>query len=201
MEKIGEGAEAVLYKQKDVVIKERIKKGYRLAEIDDRLRKLRTRREAKILERVEKFGFTPRMLRADEPKRVIEMDFIDGDKLRDVLNEKNCRELCDEMGRRVAELHNLNIIHSDLTTSNMIIGKGKIYFIDFGLSFESTKVEDKAVDLHLLRQALESKHHLIWERAFEAVLSAYRKSAKQGAEVIRRLEIVEKRGRNKSKGS
>lgn len=201
MEKIGEGAEAIIFRERAIVTKERIKKGYRLPEIDDRLRKLRTRKEARILEKVEKYGFAPRMLKLDEEKRSIQMDYIDGKKLRDALDKKNLKELCGEIGMRVAQLHNLNIIHSDLTTSNMILHEGKVYFIDFGLSFESAKVEDKAVDLHLLRQALESKHHELWEMAFEAVLKAYMANAKQGAEVIKRLESVENRGRNKSKGS
>jgi len=202
MEKVGEGAEATVFRDRSKAIKERIRKGYRLPEIDVRLRKLRTRKEARILEKVERYGFTPRMLRVDEVANKIEMDFIDGKKLRDCLNARNCRKLCGEIGKKVAELHNLNIIHSDLTTSNMILKEGKLYFIDFGLSYESTKVEDKAVDLHLLRQALESKHHEIWERAFEAVLKGYNKGAKQqGIEIIRRLEAVESRGRNKNKGS
>jgi len=201
MEKISEGAEAVILRDRAKVIKERIRKGYRLPEIDERLRKLRTRKEAKILEKVEKYGFTPRMLKVDEESRSIQMDYIEGKKLREVLDAKNFKGLCEEIGKRVAELHNLNIIHSDLTTSNMILHEGRIFFIDFGLSYESTKIEDKAVDLHLLRQALESKHYEIWEEAFGAVLKAYRASAKNGAEIIRRLETVESRGRNKNKGS
>ena len=43
-------------------------------------------------------------------------------------------------------------------TNDMIYDK-KIYLIDFGLSLYSNKPEDKAVDLHLLKQALESKHY------------------------------------------
>lgn len=201
MEKIGDGAEAVIFKDKAKVIKERIKKSYRLPEIDGRLRKLRTRKEAKILEKIEKYGFSPRILKVDECKGSIEMDFISGKRLRDALGAKNLKELCGQIGSMVAELHNLGIIHSDLTTSNMILHDCKIYFLDFGLSFESHKVEDMAVDLHLLRQALESKHPKLWEKAFAAVIKDYGRIAARGAETITRLEAVESRGRNKSKGS
>ena len=95
-------------------------------------------------------------------------------------------------------LHNSAIIHGDLTTSNMILNK-EIYLIDFGLSFFSEKSEDKAVDLHLLKEALESKHYKIWEDAFKIVLEAYRKEAKRASETLKRLEQVEKRGRYRAK--
>ena len=72
----------------------------------------------------------------------------------------------------------------------------EIYFIDFGLSFFSQKIEDKAVDLHLLKQALESKHYKIWEKCFKEVLEGY-KAAKDYNEVMARFEKVEKRGRQR----
>jgi len=68
----------------------------------------------------------------------------------------------------------------------------KVFFIDFGLSFVSTKTEDKAVDLHLLKQALESKHYKIWKDCFNAVLEEYNNKL-----ILDRLMVVEKRGRNK----
>ena len=45
---IGHGAEAVIYREKDSVVKDRISKSYRHPEIDFKLRKFRTRREAKV---------------------------------------------------------------------------------------------------------------------------------------------------------
>jgi TP53 regulating kinase-like protein len=200
MERIGDGAEAVIYRDGDTAVKERIRKGYRIIEIDERLRKFRTRREAKLIEKVGKLGFGPRFIDSDEKNMKIRMGFIDGRKVRDIIDQNNLKRLCQEIGKGVAELHNNKIIHSDLTTSNMIF-KDKIYFIDFGLSFESAKVEDKAVDLHLLRQALESKHHELYEQAFKEVMDSYMQHAKDAAEVQERFSVVEKRGRYKSKGS
>ena len=103
-----------------------------------------------------------------------------------------------ELGQKIALIHNNNIIHGDLTTSNFIFKK-KIYFIDFGLTFESIEIEHKAVDLHLLKQALESKHYKIWEDAYKIALKNYVKEAKDGKEILKRLEEVEKRGRYKHK--
>jgi Kae1-associated kinase Bud32 len=80
----------------------------------------------------------------------------------------------------------------------MVFNK-EIYFIDFGLSFFSRKIEDKAVDLHLLKEALESKHSGIWEKSYKAALEGYLKNASDGKEVLKRIKIVEKRGRYKHK--
>ena len=80
----------------------------------------------------------------------------------------------------------------------MILNK-KIYFIDFWLSFFSKKIEDKAVDLHLLKEALESKHSKIWEKSYKAVIDSYVKKAVDGKEILKRIKIVEKRGRYKNK--
>ena len=80
-----------------------------------------------------------------------------------------------------------------------MIFNNEIFFIDFGLSFFSHKIEDRAVDLHLLKEALESKHSKIWEKCYKAALGSYAKKSKDGKQVIKRLEVVEKRGRYKHK--
>jgi len=99
------------------------------------------------------------------------------------------------IGEQVAILHNLNIIHSDLTTSNMVLSNKKIYFIDFGLSFHSTRIEDKAVDLHLLKQALEAKHFSCWKKLFRSFLKGY--NPKEKSKILTQLKKVESRGRYK----
>ena len=81
----------------------------------------------------------------------------------------------------------------------MIMKDDKIYFIDFGLAVFSHKVEDKAVDIHLLREALNSKHYTIYEEAFKAFLKGYKKRSDNYQEIMNRLEKVESRGRDKGK--
>ena len=100
------------------------------------------------------------------------------------------------IGKDIAKLHDNNIIHGDLTTSNMILVKDKIFFIDFGLGYTSHKLEDKAVDLHLLRQALEAKHFKHYKTLWKAVESGY-KTSKNSKTTLERLIAVEKRGRYK----
>ncbi|MBW2973948.1 Kae1-associated serine/threonine protein kinase [Candidatus Woesearchaeota archaeon] len=195
---IGQGAEAILYKEENKVLKDRISKDYRQKDLDTSLRKARTRREAKVLTKLKEIGVPgPELLEMDDKNMQISMSFVEGDKLRDVLH-KNHIELSKEIGRKVAKLHANDIIHADLTTSNMILGD-EIHFIDFGLSFFSTKEEDKAVDLHLLDRALESKHHEIYEECLKAVLEGYKEAYPDAEKVLKRLEKVQSRGRNKKK--
>ena len=75
--------------------------------------------------------------------------------------------------------------------------KFKVYFIDFGLGFESNRIEDKAVDLHLIKQALEAKHFRYFESFFSNVLKGY-KTSKNSSIVLQRLDKVESRGRYKA---
>jgi TP53 regulating kinase-like protein len=226
---IAQGAEAKLFKSEKSVIKNRIPKGYRLQILDERLRKQRTKREAKILEKAHKLIPVPKLIKSDEKNKKIEIEFIDGLKLSNNLNSlDNNLKLCKTIGQQIALLHDNNIIHGDLTTSNMIyvpLNKlsskpkalshkllnnaaqvsitdnpshmnFKVYFIDFGLSFESSKAEDKAVDLHLIKQALEAKHFAHYESFWKAILEGY-KLSKTSKETLKRLEAVEKRGRYK----
>ncbi|HLC62236.1 MAG TPA: KEOPS complex kinase/ATPase Bud32, partial [Candidatus Nanoarchaeia archaeon] len=157
---IAQGAEAKLFLEDGRILKERFAKTYRIPEIDDKLRGFRTRREAKVLHKLEMINFpAPKLIKSDEKEQIL-IEKIDGKLVKDILEKKKYNRLSEEIGKKVAVLHNNLIIHGDLTTSNMIYSK-EIYFIDFGLSFFSEKAEDKAVDLHLLKEALESKHYKI----------------------------------------
>jgi len=196
--KLDSGAEATIYLEGSTIIKDRLKKGYRHPEIDEKLRKFRTRREAKVLDKLKAIDFpAPALHDMCDRAMQLRMEMIQGNKIRDILY-RDPIVLSEEIGKKIGILHANDIIHGDLTTSNMILEK-EIKFIDFGLSFFSTKAEDKAVDLHLLRQALESKHYNIWEKCFEAALKGYKQSYPEYKDVLNRLEKVESRGRNKAK--
>ena len=195
---IDKGAEATISLDNNVILKDRVEKSYRLKQIDEKLRKFRTRREAKVLNKLEELNFpAPRLHAMCDQAMQLRMDMIQGNKLRDVLYKEPVA-LSQEIGKKIGILHSNDIIHGDLTTSNMILDN-EIKFIDFGLSFFSHKEEDKAVDLHLLRQALESKHYNIWEKCFEAALKGYRQTYPEANLVLDRLEKVESRGSNKNK--
>ena len=203
MIKIAQGAEAVLYQDRGTIIKERLSKAYRLPHLDESIRKFRTRREAKILQKLEELNFPAPHLRDFSDKRMsLVMDFIPGEKLRDILAvEDDYDLLAQKIGITVGLLHNRDIIHGDLTTSNMIKHgeTGELFLIDFGLSFFSEKAEDKAVDLHLLDRALESKHYQYYPEIFDKVLEGYKKSNPEAEKILERFKQVQKRGRNKKK--
>jgi len=193
---LGQGAEAIITRNGASVRKDRPKKNYRIDQIDDKLRGQRTRREAKILERLAKAGVpVPELTSVDDKKMFIDMSFLDGSKLRDVLDESP--KLAYEFGLLVGRMHKEDVVHGDLTTSNVIRASEKLHLIDFGLSFVSVKVEDKAVDLHVLDRALESTHFAVYPVAFDSVLLGYKEGNPNHAGVIERLEVVRARGRNK----
>lgn len=194
---LGRGAEAIVTLDKKIVLKNRIEKTYRHPEIDKKLRKLRTRSEAKILEKINTIIPSPKVISVDENKGKIELEYIKGKKISDNLENTDYQKVCEKIGKNLAKIHDKDIIHGDLTTSNMIIKENKVYFIDFGLGFHSPKIEDKAVDLHLIKQALEAKHPSIWEDAYKSVIRGY-KFSKNSDKVISQLEKVEKRGRYKA---
>lgn len=195
---IAQGAEAILHRQENAVVKERVAKDYRVPALDAKLRKSRTRREASILAKLQEFGFpAPKLHKMDDKNMQLTMDFIDGKQVKDILHE-NPVALSKEIGKKLGVLHAHDIIHADLTTSNMILNS-EVHFIDFGLSFVSQKPEDKAVDLHLLDRALESKHHDIYSLCIAAVHDGYREGNPDWQPVFARLEKVQARGRNKQK--
>src|SRR3989344_5944050 len=148
MKIIKQGAEAVIKLSKNKIIKERIKKNYRIKEIDEKLRKFRTKRESNILKKAV-FVNVPKVYNTNEKDMIIEMEYIKGILLKDFLNKNNLNEIlkiCNLLGNNIAQLHDHEIIHGDLTTTNLILKDDKVYFIDFGLAFISHKSEDKAVD-------------------------------------------------------
>jgi Kae1-associated kinase Bud32 len=192
MKLISQAAEAKIYLDGKNIIKDRIKKGYRIAFIDNKLIKQRTKKEAKILLKLTEL--CPKLISA-ESNRIV-MEYIKGPTLKNILNKKP--ELAFMAGKEIAKIHSKEIIHGDLTTSNMILSNKKLIIIDFGLSFYSKKTEDQAVDIHLFKQALMSKHHAVYEEAYNYFIDGY-KSYKNSKEVLSRLNDVEKRGRYKGK--
>ncbi|WP_258084361.1 Kae1-associated kinase Bud32 [Thermococcus thermotolerans] len=214
MELIKQGAEAKIYLAdfeeffgvdllpgEKVVIKHRIPKRYRIKEIDTKLRKERTVREARVLHRAKKFGVNcPYVYEVDMREMKIAMEFIDGERLKELLERLPMEErlrLCREIGRQIGRLHEAGIVHGDLTTSNMILRDGKVYLIDFGLADFDSTLEARGVDLHLLKRAMESTHYTWFERGFEAVLGGYAEIRGEGAreEIEVKIEEIESRGR------
>jgi len=194
------GAEAIITLKDNHIIKNRIKKSYRIQLLDEKLRKSRTKSEAKIINKLQNIIPVPKILKTDEKQEII-MEFVSGKKLSENLEFLDYKKICRLIGENIAIMHNQGIIHGDLTTSNMIYvnEKEKVYFIDFGIAFHSKKIEDKAVDIHLLQQALEAKHFTIWQDCFNIILKEYEKTSNQGKEILQRIKVIESRGRYREK--
>jgi len=189
MKLIAQGAEAKIYDKGNTITKHRIKKSYRLPEIDQKLRKSRTRAEAKLIQMASRANVpVPKILDVDEKTMKLEIEKIQGDKVRDVLQP----EICKTIGKELLKLHKANIVHGDLTTSNMILRGKEVVLIDFGLAQYTEKTEDKAVDLHLFKECLKSKHFDIWQDCWKEFLKSYKDK-----DVLERLKKVELRGKYK----
>ncbi|MFO7618643.1 MAG: KEOPS complex kinase/ATPase Bud32 [Thermoplasmata archaeon] len=197
---IARGAEAVLTKGtwhgRPVIIKERIAKTYRVGELDIRLRLSRTRSEAQLMAQARAAGVrTPLVYDIDQAKCVIVMEFLEGLTAKAVLQElPNREQLAMEIGRKVSLLHRSDIIHGDLTTSNIIFQGQEPCFIDFGLGERSQELERKGVDMHLLKEALGSAHSE-HEGLFHAVACGYVEGYPEGERVLALVEEIESRGR------
>ena len=195
---IEQGAEAKIFFKDGTIIKERIQKEYRYPDLDLNIRKKNTRKEVKLLQKAGEYIPVPRVFVHSDITMTIQMEHIEGKKLRDVIESVDRKNIFTRVGRKIGKLHNAHIIHGDLTTSNILI-HDKIYFIDFGLGFVSTKIEDKAVDLHIIKKALENKHYMHAEECFRYLLEGYSKENTDTAAILQRLEKVEKRGHYKQK--
>ncbi len=198
MQLLKRGAEAEIWlKKKNIVIKKRVKKGYRISQLDRKLRARRTRAEIRLMERARRAGLhVPRIIR--HGKYFFEMEFIDGVQLKQILNKENYLYFGRIVGRMLATLHSSNLIHGDFTTSNIIVKDNKIHLIDFGLGFVSTSVEDKATDIHVFEETTKATHPEIFEEFVSAVLHEYvHNMGVDGRRILSRLEKIRERGRYK----
>lgn len=188
------GAEAKVYALKDMIIKHRIPKNYRHPEIDRMLVRKRTRSERKILRKLNYNKIdVPKVLNIDgyHEDSTICMEKIEGTILRD-LDIKDSHMFC--LGSLVRKIHEVGVIHGDLTTSNFIFSNdNRIFAIDFGLSFLSEKSEDKAVDLYVFERAIKCFHN---EDLLRSFYEGYGVS-----ETIKKLEEVRKRGRKREESA
>ena len=197
------GAEAEIclsnYMGFKVVKKKRVQKEYRIKDINDRLISFRIKEEVKLITGARRQGVSvPIIYDIDLEEGSITMEYIEGKRIKDILNElkeEKRAHICEKIGANIAKLHNDDIIHGDLTTSNMILFDDRIYFIDFGLGERNSETESKGVDLHVLMEAIESTHSR-HANCFDYVLDGYKKELKEDANlVVKKIEQIVKRGR------
>ena len=202
-EMLAKGAEANLYSKywndENVLLKERVPKNYRISEIDNILRKTRTKKEARLLNEAKKCGvFTPLVFDVNKKINSLILEKIEGELVKNLLKtDKDIIELGIIIGENIAKLHNCGIIHGDLTTSNLIWHDDKIYFIDFGLGKFSHEVEDKGVDLLVLKKAINSTHYKVGNKFFKYIIKGY-SLANNYLQVVNKVKEIEGRRRYNS---
>lgn len=211
-----------------VLLKWRFPKTYRHPTLSRNITASRTLMEARALLRCAKAGVAvPGVRCVDEKEGILGLELVPGKSVREwlgggaegedevlidsadaqdaeeeVLSEADQVRLMKLIGRQLAIMHEADIIHGDLTTSNMMLRSGtnaaddsavdlqngEIVLIDFGLSSVSAFAEDKAVDLYVLERAFASTHPAS-EDLFKTVLDTY------AEEVTKRSA-----GKNRGKG-
>jgi TP53 regulating kinase-like protein len=208
-----QGAEAKIYSStlisKPVIVKERFKKTYRHPVLDEKLTHRRTSQEVRSMARCRKAGIsTPVVYFVDYTTHKIYMANVqNSETIKDVINSKFGQDsdtdldlLAQKLGAMLGKMHAIDVIHGDLTTSNMLLRAGQdIVLIDFGLSYISSLVEDKGVDLYVLEKALLSSHPNT-EQFFQTVLQSYvmaTESSEKAKEVLTKLDEVRLRGRKR----
>ncbi len=199
------GAESNLYISEymgmRVVVKHRILKKYMDKRLALQLRKTRTAVEARLLLEANLAGVkAPLPLHIDADKGLLVMEYIEGELLRTIIergvSEQWVGDKAREIGGMVALLHNSNIVHGDLTTSNVIVmNTGELCLIDFGLAFKSNRVEDKAVDIRVLERAVESTHPSVKEVFMEAFIKGYESYSQRPEQVLREYSKLSLMGR------
>uniref|UniRef100_A0A0K0E8D3 non-specific serine/threonine protein kinase n=1 Tax=Strongyloides stercoralis TaxID=6248 RepID=A0A0K0E8D3_STRER len=223
-----QGAEARLYRCKynnsNSILKERFKKTYRHEILDKKLIVERRKAEVKGINRCKELGISvPEVYYVNEPNNFIIMEDLTEktmvmktyiENLRKSLSdditkfETILKDLSQKLGIIIGKMHEKNIIHGDLTTSNLLVSNidiknelftlESIYIIDFGLTFmDKNASENKAVDLYVMERALKSTHHKL-EFFFDSLLEGYKSyNTELGKKVLTKLDEIRLRGRKR----
>ncbi|TYL38215.1 Kae1-associated kinase Bud32 [Natronococcus pandeyae] len=185
------GAEAVVDLDPDAgsATKRRERKEYRHPELDERLRRERTRIEARLTSLARREGVPTPVLRDIDPRQArLELEYVGRQDLRTSLSPDRVRDV----SRHLARLHRAGFVHGDLTTRNARVDGSRTYLIDFGLGYHTDHVEDYAMDLHVFDQSLVGTA-ADPEPLRAALREGYREEGDEC--VLERLEDVEGRGR------
>ncbi|QLH80113.1 bifunctional N(6)-L-threonylcarbamoyladenine synthase/serine/threonine protein kinase [Halosimplex pelagicum] len=191
-----QGAEATVSIEGDRVVKRRVPRSYRHPALDERLRRERTRVEARLTSEARRRGVpTPLVLDVDTAESTITFQRVGDRDLDAGLTAERARAV----GRHLATIHDAGFVHGDPTTRNVRVasdtGDGdRVFLIDFGLGYHTGHEEDHAMDLHVFAQSLAGTADDA-DRLQAAAEDAYRATSDRGDIVLDRLRAVEGRGR------
>ena len=205
---VSRGAEAAIRKVDwwgfPALLKERDTKRYRPKALDDRLRRERTRTEARLLVEARRLGVrTPILFDIDLTRHRLIFEELPGPTLREVLENP---ELPHEtlvaavraFGRALGCLHAGGIAHGDLTSSNVLFPEGPSgapALLDLSMGTRSPGIEELGIDLHLVEEDLRALHPKA-EGLVRAFHEGYAESNPQGHKDVRaRAKAIKARRR------
>ncbi|WP_135365663.1 bifunctional N(6)-L-threonylcarbamoyladenine synthase/serine/threonine protein kinase [Halosimplex halophilum] len=207
-----QGAEATVSIEGDRVVKRRVPRSYRHPALDERLRRERTRVEARLTSEARRCGVpTPLVLDVDTAESTIVFQRVGDRDLDAGLTAERARAV----GRHLATVHDAGFVHGDPTTRNVRVGASdgasgdaaggpgdgddatggdRVFLVDFGLGYHTGHEEDHAMDLHVFAQSLAGTADDA-DRLQAAAEDAYRATSERGETVLDRLRAIEGRGR------
>lgn len=128
-----QGAESKLYfglhSNNRCVIKHRFPKKYRHVILDKKITKERTKRERRMIEKIKSKSkqlsiYMPKVVWSDD-STILMTEITNCETLYDYIGRKSDKDDLNKIGSLIgiciAELHNLGIIHGDLTTTNLLL--------------------------------------------------------------------------------
>ncbi|CDU17447.1 EKC/KEOPS complex subunit BUD32, putative [Plasmodium yoelii] len=208
---------------KEAIKKVIYRKYYRHKKIDSKIRKLRISNEIKFTKKLASLNIdVPYLYFVDTKEKSLYFEYVNGCTINNILKSITQYQpnIPKFIGITLAKIHNGNVIHGDFTTSNLIlrysyineneifnnlnnapyelndITEIKLCVIDFGLSFLSASVEDKAVDLFVLLKAIKS-FHSEFPKLEEDILLGYETQSNNFDLISKKLETVKQRGRKR----
>lgn len=200
------GAEATLRKVDwwgfPALVKERDLKSYRPKALDERLRRERTRTEARLLVDARRLGVrTPLLYDIDLAHHRLTLEEIPGLTLKQWLEDpavppEDLEAAIRSFGETLGRLHAGGISHGDLTSSNVLFPegpRGAPAFLDLSMGSRSPGVEELGIDLHLVEEDLKALHEKA-ERLVRVFLEGYDAGNPGGAADVRK-RAKEIRGR------
>lgn len=216
------------YSSNRCIIKFRPPKPYRHPRIDASITKARTVGELKFMAKLYTLGIPcPAIILSDIPNGILWMEYrgsqlSNGEpsslknwlwQLERSSDAQECtsakvKKVCTKVGEVIGRLHLNDMIHGDLTSSNILLEDESPILIDFGLSTYSSLAEDKAVDIYVLERAILSTHSMYAGEYTRWILQGYeqihksksfsKRGTRAWTEVVTRLEEVRLRGRKRS---
>ncbi len=166
---VSEGAEATL-REVDwwgfpALLKSREPKRYRPKALDERLRRERTRTEARLLVEARRLGVrTPLVYDLDTERCRLILEQLPGPTLKAILQDPelpptSVAAAVRSFGVALGRLHAGHVAHGDLTSSNVLYPEGPdgpVAFLDLSMGSRNAGLEDLGIDLHLVEEDLKA---------------------------------------------